>query len=174
MTGNAYSSTYIQGDLEVEDGQGVLRIEARLNEVAVAEVWTALTDPEQLAEWYGEITGDLRAGGEYRARLFASGWDGGGTIEACEPGRRLVVTGREADEARKDTTEVTLTAEGGQVTLVVKQRGLPVEYLAAYGTGMQIHVEDFAAHLAGRGRCDSDARFGELQPEYDRLAAELK
>jgi uncharacterized protein YndB with AHSA1/START domain len=174
MTGNAYTSTYVQGDLQVDEGRGVVRIEARLNDVAIADVWTALTDPEQLAGWYGEIEGDLRAGGEYRARLFASGWEGTGTVDVCEPGRRLTVSGQEPDDPEKQSIEVTLAADGGQVTMVVEQRGLPLEYLAAYGAGMQIHVEDLAAHLAGRGRCDAGARFGELRPGYDSLAADFE
>jgi hypothetical protein len=36
---------------------------------------------------------------------------------------------------------------------------------------MQVHVEDLAAHLAGRERCDSGARMDELLPAYARLAA---
>lgn len=169
----AYTSAYIQGGLQLDGGRGVVRIEARLSDVAVADVWTALTDPEQLADWYGEIEGDLRAGGAYRARLLASGWEGAGTVDVCEPGRRLTVTGQDADEPERQTTEVTLAVDGGQLTLAVVQRRLPVEYLAAYGAGMQIHVEDLVAHLAGRGRCDAEARFGELQPGYDSLAADL-
>lgn len=34
--------------------------------------------------------------------------------------------------------------------------------LAAYGAGIQVHVEDLAAHLAGRERGDATVRFGEL------------
>ena len=33
-------------------------------------------DPLRLARWLGEVEGDLRLGGEYRARFFASGWEG--------------------------------------------------------------------------------------------------
>ena len=50
---------------------------------------------------------------------------------------------------------------------------MPVEYLAAYGAGIQVHVEDLAAHIAGRERCDAEARWRELQPAYTELAAEV-
>jgi hypothetical protein len=43
--------------------------------------------------------------------------------------------------------------------------------LAAYGAGIQVHVEDLLAHLAGRDRCDAAARFEELFPAYQELAA---
>ena len=50
---------------------------------------------------------------------------------------------------------------------------MPLDLLAAYGAGIQIHVEDLAAYLAGRERCDADARWDELQPAYEVLAAEV-
>jgi hypothetical protein len=46
-----------------------------------------------------------------------------------------------------------------------------LDQLAAYGAGMQVHVEDLAAHLAGRERCDAQARWAELLPAYQDLAA---
>jgi len=50
---------------------------------------------------------------------------------------------------------------------------MPLNLLAAYGAGVQVHVEDLAAHLAGREHCDADARWSELQPAYDDLAARV-
>ncbi len=50
---------------------------------------------------------------------------------------------------------------------------MPVAYLARDGAGIQIHVEDLGAYLAGRTRCDSDARMSELFPAYEPLAAKV-
>ena len=69
--------------------------------------------------------------------------------------------------------EATLTADGEQTVVVVEVRGMPVELLFAYGVGWQIHVEDLAAHLAGRERDDAGARWNELQPAYEDLAAKV-
>jgi Activator of Hsp90 ATPase homolog 1-like protein len=55
----------------------------------IDDLWSALTDPSRLARWLGEVEGDLRLGGEFRARFFASGWEGKGRVEACEPPERL-------------------------------------------------------------------------------------
>ena len=162
------SNTRILGSLRSADGKGIVHIEDRFD-TDIDDLWQALTDPTRLARWYGEVEGDLRPGGEYRAHVFASGWEGTGRIEACEPPRRLVVTGKEPDEPDEDVTEVTLTADGGQTILVIEQQGLPLENLAAYGAGLQIHIEDLAAHLAGRERADQ-ARWGELMPAYKDLA----
>jgi hypothetical protein len=38
---------------------------------------------------------------------------------------------------------------------------------------VQIHVEDLAAHLAGRERNDTEARWNELLPAYQALAANV-
>ena len=45
--------------------------------------------------------------------------------------------------------------------------------LAAYGAGIQVHIEDLAAHIAGQERCDAEARWQELQPAYEALASKL-
>jgi hypothetical protein len=67
--------------------------------------------------------------------------------------------------------EATLTADGKQTILVWEERGMPLGQLAAYGAGIQVHVEDLAAHVAGRERCDAEARWGGLMPRYEELAA---
>jgi len=50
---------------------------------------------------------------------------------------------------------------------------MPVNLLAAYGAGIQVHIEDLAAHIAGQERCDAEARWQELQPSYEALASTL-
>ncbi|MGB6453989.1 MAG: SRPBCC domain-containing protein, partial [Streptosporangiaceae bacterium] len=154
------------------NGKGVVRMQDRLDS-AVDDVWSALTDPARLAHWYGEVTGDLRAGGEYCAHVFASGWEGTGRVEVCEPPRRLLLLSKEQDDPWGGVTEVTLAADGNQTILVCEERGMPREYVAGYGAGIQVHVEDLAAYLAGRERCDATARMGELFPAYEELATNV-
>lgn len=172
MTSNAGGSGRILGSLRAADGKGVVRMEHRVD-TDIDDVWSALTDPSHLARWYGQIEGDLRLGGEYRARLFASGWEGTGRLDACEPPRRLLVTIRDSDDSGEGVIEITLDADGDQTIVIWEERGMPLGYLAAYGAGIQIHVEDLAAHLARRERVDSKARFGELLPAYQDLAAKI-
>ena len=170
MTSTSSEDVRILGGLGSADGFGTLRMEERFD-TDVADVWSALTDPGRLSRWYGDIKGELRAGGTYSGRLHASGWEGTGHVEECEPPRRFKVVSKDPDEPNRHSTEVTLTGDGARTVLVVEQRGLPLELLWAYGAGLQIHVEDLAAHIAGRERCDAAARFDELQGPYKDLAS---
>ena len=173
MTSKPRTGERLLGTLRSTGDNGIARMEDRFD-APVADVWSALTDPGSLAGWLGEVEGDLRPGGEFRAGFVASGWQGTGRVEACEPPRRLLVVTREADEPNEDSTEVTLTADGNQTILVVEQRDLPLDMLAAYAAGLQIHVEDLAAYLAGRERREgAKARWDELFPSYRELAADL-
>ena len=171
MSGNERAGGRILGSLGSADGKGVVRMEDRFD-TDIDDVWSALTDPSRLARWYGEVEGDLRLGGEFRVRIFASGWEGTGRVEACEPPRRLLLA-HGLGEPDMKVIEVTLAADGDQTILVLDQPGLPLDQLAAYGAATQVHVEDLAAHLAGRERCDADARMDELVPAYQNLAANV-
>jgi uncharacterized protein YndB with AHSA1/START domain len=161
------------GSLRAAAGKGVVRMQDRVD-AEVDDVWSAITDPARLASWWGDIAGDLRLGGEYRARVHASGWDGTGRIAACEPPLRLLVQHREPDQPDEQTVEITLAADNGQTIVVWEERGMPMAYLAGYGAGIQVHVEDLAAYLAGGDRCDANARMSELFPAYEALAATVR
>lgn len=169
MTTNAPGGSSILGSLRSADGAGVVRMEDRFD-TDVHDLWSALTDPERLAHWLGEVEGDLRPGGQFSARYFASGWEGTVRVDVCEPPRRLLLLTQAPDEP-DGVFELTLTPDGDQTVLVVEDRGVPLDNIAAYGAGDQIHVEDLAAHLAGRERCDARSRWQELHPAYRAMAA---
>lgn len=175
MTCSSRSGVRVLGTLRSVDGLGVVRMEERFT-TGVDNLWSALTDPWRLARWYGEVEGDLRSGGEFRAQVYDSGLRLG-RVDECEPLRRLLVTLRDADPRPGQPTEtpieVQLTADDGKALLVAEVRGLPLPLLAAYGAGVQTHVEDLAAHIAGQERGNADARFDELFPTYQDLAAHI-
>ncbi len=171
MTSNARGGARILGSLRSADGKGVVRMQDRFD-TDIDDLWSALTDPARLARWLGEVEGDLRLGGEFRARFF-DGWEGNGRVEACEPPQRLLVATRSSGQPDEQVIEATLTAEGDQTLLVWEERGMPLNLIAPYGAGIQVHVEDLAAHIAGRDRGDGQARWNELMPAYQDLAADV-
>src|SRR3954449_2855976 len=85
------------GALRAADGKGVVRLEDRFH-TDVDNLWSALTDPDHLARWLGEVEGDLRGGGEFRARWFASEWEGTVRVDACEPPKRFLIMTESPDE----------------------------------------------------------------------------
>jgi uncharacterized protein YndB with AHSA1/START domain len=175
MSGNARAGNHLLGSLRSADGKGVVRMEDRFD-TGIDDLWSALTDPRRLARWYGEVEGDLRPGGEFHARVIGAG-ERIGRVDACEPPRRLLLTMRDPDpqpgQPEETVIEAQLTADGGQTILVVEDRGMPPDLLAAYGAGVQIHVENLATHVAGHEPGDTEARWDELLPAYQDLAASI-
>jgi uncharacterized protein YndB with AHSA1/START domain len=171
----------ILGSLRSADGKGVVRIEDRYD-TDIDDLWAAITDPERLARWHGRVEGDLRPGGAFRLYVEASDIESTGRVEACEPPRRLRVTSRETDESYRKgqgvppfeaSLEATLTSDGDQTILVIEVQGMPVDKIAFYGAGWQIHAESLAAYIAGREGDEGEGRWNELVPAYQALAAEV-
>jgi len=180
MTSNASPGTRILGSIRSADGAGVVRIEDRYD-TDIDDLWSAITDPVRLARWFGEVDGELSQRGEFRVRIADAG-DRTGQVEACERPERLVVTTRETDESYRRgqgvppfdaVWDITLTADGDRTILVIQVRGVPLDKIAFYGAGWQIHAENLAAYLAGQEPGDIEARWGELVPPYEDLAAKI-
>ena len=81
-------------------------------------------------------------------------------MEACEPPQHLLVLTERPGQPDEHVIDVTLAVDGDQTILVWEERGMPLDQIAAYGSGIQVHVEALAAHIAGRERGDADARWG--------------
>jgi uncharacterized protein YndB with AHSA1/START domain len=160
----------VSGSIRAENGTGTVRMED-VYDTPVEDLWSAVTDPERLARWVVEVTGDLHPGGLFQA-TFTSGWEGPGRIDVCEPHRRLLATMAPGSD-EETVIEATLYDEDGRTRLVVEERGLPLPQVAAHGAGWQAHVEDLAAHLTGGERGSWSNRWAELNPQYVELARDL-
>ena len=95
----------------------------------------------------------------------------------------VVVTTRETDESYRrgkgvppydEALEVTLAADDDRTILVIEVRGMPLDAVAFYGVGWQIHAENLASYLAGRERGETEARWDQLVPAYQALAADIR
>jgi uncharacterized protein YndB with AHSA1/START domain len=171
MSDNMRAGIGVVGTLRAVDGSGVVRMEDRYD-TDIDDLWSALTDPPRLARWIADIEGDLRVGGEFHAS-FTSGWEGPGRVDVCEPPRHLRVTMAPGQDDDETVIEAELVSAGDQTRLVIEERGLPLDELATHGAGWQAHVEDLAAHLAGRQRVDWRTRWTELTPSYRERADDL-
>jgi uncharacterized protein YndB with AHSA1/START domain len=137
----------------------------------IADLWSAITDPERLARWIAHVDGDLQPGGAFQA-AFSSGWEGAGRVDVCDAPHRLKVT-LSPGQADQTEIEVELIPDGQMTRLVMEERGISRDEAAGYGAGWQTHLEDLATWLAGRERGTWQDRMVELSPAYKALADEL-
>ncbi len=159
--------------------QGVVRVED-VYDTDIHDLWEACTTPDRLARWIAEVNGDLRQGGTVHA-VFTSTWSGPARIEVCDSPHHLLVTSEPGTEDEAQI-EAWLTEEGSRTRLTVEERGLPVDSLAFYGAGWQVHLEDLGRALASDGPAHVGgwsegspapawhARWVELTPHYQDTA----
>ena len=163
------ADTSVLGSLLSVDGEGVVRMEDRFD-TGIDDLWGALTDPDRLARWYGEVEGELSQGGEFTVRIALAG-ERAGRVEACEPPQHLLLEMRDPEarpgQPERTVIEARLISEGAQTRLVWETRGLPVDLLPAYGAGIQIHVEHLADYISGREFRLDDTRWDELFAAYE-------
>lgn len=149
----------------IDEKRGAVRVED-VYDTDIADLWSAITEPERLARWIAVVEGDFRLGGTVQAR-FTSTWEGPGRIDVCDAPKRLLLTMEPGTEDDAEI-EAVLTAEGERTRLVVEERGLPVEVLYKHGAGWQAHIEDLGRYLAG-GESQWKERWEELTPDYESL-----
>ncbi|MGC2485260.1 MAG: SRPBCC domain-containing protein [Acidimicrobiales bacterium] len=133
-----------------------------------SDVWSALTDPQRLAHWYGSVEGDLRIGGEFTAFVTASEWNGRGRIDACIPHVKLEVTTWE-EEGSEKLLMAELVEDGVVTTLVLDVKGLPLDLVWAFGVGWQILMEDLGTYLSGQKGMNAPSRWDELEAVYREM-----
>ena len=113
---------------------GAVRVED-VYDTDIDDLWEACTDPDRLARWIAEVSGDLRVGGHRAPRLHQH-LGRAGVIETCEAPHHLLLTTQPGTD-EEGQVEAWLTAEG----CAVPPRG-------------------GGARPAGRAHCTSTARAG--------------
>jgi uncharacterized protein YndB with AHSA1/START domain len=149
----------------IDEKRGAVRVED-VYETDIADLWSAITEPDRLAHWIATVEGDLRVGGTVEMH-FTSTWEGPGRIDVCDAPNRLLITTEPGTEDEA-VIEAVLTAEGERTRLVVEERGLPLDVLYLHGAGWQAHVEDLGRYLAG-DQSKWKRRWEELTPAYQSL-----
>jgi uncharacterized protein YndB with AHSA1/START domain len=97
--------------------------------VGTDAVWTAITEPDEVGQWFGAgVEWDLRPGG--RAAFRQPGGDREGRVEGVEPGRRLQFSwwpAGDRSQASEVTYELQADDEGTRLTVTERQVVAPSE-----------------------------------------------
>jgi uncharacterized protein YndB with AHSA1/START domain len=131
------------------DGLAVIRFERRLP-YAIDEVWAALTDPERLAQWWGDVDLEPQAGGRFDVTWFNVGPDGErfamhAAITAFEPPRLLETRGDAHGILR---WELTPEDSGTRLTFT-STLDLPDEFRTRTLAGWHFHLAALRQTLGG-------------------------
>jgi uncharacterized protein YndB with AHSA1/START domain len=149
----------------LDEQHGAIRVED-VYDTDIDDLWEGCTDPNRLARWIANVSGDLRVDGAIHA-TFTSTWTGPGRVDVCDRPHHLLVTMEPGthDEAQ---IEAWLVSEGDKTRLTVEERGLPLGELHFHGAGWQAHLEDLGRSLAGEPSAWK-ARWTELAPAYETM-----
>ncbi|MFF1633698.1 SRPBCC domain-containing protein [Leifsonia sp. NPDC058248] len=136
----------IWGDIALDGARRSVTVE-REYPATVAELWSALTEPERLAHWIGRYTAD---GDDYRIELGRADGEAiaAGRVLSCEPERSIRVSWRFSgggDEEAETELAVELEPVGSdRARLTLSHRRVQAVTAAVYGAGW----EDVLTHLA--------------------------
>jgi uncharacterized protein YndB with AHSA1/START domain len=134
------------------------------------ELWAALTDPDELRGWIGELTGVVAPGSAFELRLA----DDPPEVVSCrvrifEPESVLEFDWEPSGEQVSSLRFELADAPGG-TKLLLRHSRLTRKVAAEYGAGWHTYLEQLAASLAGQpGRGDDwDTRYNELLESYQQ------
>ena len=149
----------------IDEQRGAIRVQD-VYDTDIADLWKACTEPDRLARWIAEVSGDLQVDGAFLATFISSGACPG-RIDACDPPHHLLLTLLpETDDEQR--IEAWLVNEGDRSRLTVEHCGLPLPELHLHGAGWQAHLEDLSRSLAGE-QSIWNTRWTELTPTYQSL-----
>jgi uncharacterized protein YndB with AHSA1/START domain len=158
------------GAIRRDGGYYGVRLE-RVYSAPPEEIWSALTEPERLRGWMGELTGSVTAGSTFELRLTDDPADAVRChVRAFEPPQLLVLEwhplGQGASTLR---CELTSVPEGTR--FVLDHALLDAEAAAEYGAGWHTYQDQLAAYLSGgSGRgSEWDSRYEDLLTAYKSL-----
>jgi uncharacterized protein YndB with AHSA1/START domain len=160
-----------RGDVTRED-DGRQRLEFRRSwPDPIADVWSALTEPDRLARWIGVYEGERAVGGTGMFTMTHEEGDAVGeptTIVECDPPRRLVI-----EWVQQDThawrIDLDLWVEDGRTWLRFTQVFPADADVVDFAMGWHWYLEKFGAELEGRSQPASwDTFLAEVGPAYGR------
>lgn len=158
-----------RGEVQHDADGGRNLVFHRLFPGPIEDVWSAVTDSDGLARWFGTYQGVGVVGGTVALTMTAEEDTGGEPstvhILECEPPRRLMVEVLEG-EARSWRIAVTLSEDAGTTTLLFEQ-AVPSEMdITDVGPGWHWYLDRLVASLAGTPMPDWDDYYPALKSAY--------
>jgi uncharacterized protein YndB with AHSA1/START domain len=155
------------GTLRNDDERCAVRFE-RLYDFTPAELWSAITDPDQLARWLARAEVDPGEGGQISLDFDGGATEGGRILTWDEP-RVLEYEWRFSGE-QESVVRFELHQREFGTLLVLDHRRLGRSSGTGYAAGWHAHLDA----LAGlQGLSEWQSRFDELMPTYRAQADEL-
>lgn len=121
-----------------------------------ARVFSALTDPAKMAQWFfgmpggsSKVANDLRPGGHYTIEMTGQCGTQQGTYLEIVPPEKLVFTWTPCKDPTLTKVTVELFEEGAGTKLVLTHE-LPEQQVAGHREGWNICFEHLELYLAGR------------------------
>ena len=136
--------TELMGVLHADTSTASVRFE-RHYATDVADLWSAVTEPERVARWFAPVTGDFRVGG--KVDVHFDDHDNVYEVQTCEPPSLLVVHWIHDDGQSLVRAELAATPDGSR--LVLDHSGLTADKVPGYGAGWHWHLDALGAVLAG-------------------------
>jgi uncharacterized protein YndB with AHSA1/START domain len=165
-------TTHTDGTLETSEGRDVIRFERRLSH-PIEKVWSALTEPEELAGWLAEADLELVEGGPIELRWLNTDDQGNSTVV------RGAITELDPPHVIEYDTDVhgvlrwELREDGDACVLKFSSRlSLPDDYRTKNLAGWHWHLDRLEDELAGhpydwsRWAEEGLARWGSLHERY--------
>ncbi|MBD7958535.1 SRPBCC family protein [Microbacterium sp. Sa4CUA7] len=140
----------------------------------IDDLWAAVTEPDRLARWMADYSGDLRLGGRWEvADADGKGVWCRGTVTSCDAPRGFTTVWH-ADDEEPTELVVRLAAVAGGTRLTLEHTGIRPIF---YGAGWHTYLEALETHLARpHATRDEDAwhqRYRALSPGYEARFAAL-
>jgi uncharacterized protein YndB with AHSA1/START domain len=163
------------GFISVKGDVATLTFKRRLKH-SIESVWTAITDPEERADWFGATAIDGRVGGT--VELLAEG-PPVSREQRTITGRILVwdpphIFEHEWNQplVEKGVVRYELVADGDSTILTFTHRGLSVPNAQGYVSGTHAFLDRLGAHLDGIELPDWRQRFAKVQQAYYSVRGE--
>ncbi|MEU7868834.1 SRPBCC family protein [Dactylosporangium sp. NPDC049140] len=137
----------------------------------IDDVWASVTEPERSARWFGPWEGDAAPGRTIKVRMVQE--EGEPVmdlrIDACEPPRRLAVSG--AEESGGWRMEVLLTERGDTTELRFVHHLDSADQVGEIGPGWEFYLDLLVAAREGTAPKTFEDYYPAMKPYYESLRA---